>query len=136
MYPGIETIVEPQQLGRGMDMPFADQCGVVAEGLEILGQGWLGQMHTIGHRILGQRGPALLVPSDKVAQATHTRATVLTREETGARWHADRVIGHSVLKGYPLARQAVDVGRANHGVAVAAHLERTQLVAHADHDVR
>ena len=125
-----EGVVETDQIRRRLYMPFAEKRRVVAFGPKGLGQGGIAQPVSSLGRVFGHAARFGVV-----AQKTHAGPTVLAGQQGRARGHAHRVIADGQIETHSFAGQTVDMGRADHFVAVRPELEGAELVAHAADDV-
>ena len=118
--------VEGVLLGAALlaDMPFAEGAGVVAG---------LAQVGGVGDEVVGQFGEVADVALEVGEQAVAVRHEA--GEDGAARRRADGGGRVGLGEEHALGGETVDVGRAAHGVAVAAQGVEALLVAEEEEDV-
>ena len=115
-------IIEPDDTGTRMNMPFPNQCRLIAGGLEHLWQYRIGQPNpfTTGRR------------AGHISKYSRTASAILAAQKTRPRRGTDRVICTRHFETYPLLGKAVDVGRPDNFVPVTADFKGPELITQAD----
>ena len=113
-----QNVVVIETCGCAHQVPFADECRLVASGPK-----------QFGHGLLGSVKDTMLIVGEPVLMA------VLAREHAGPGRAAQRV-GHKTLgKHHTLLCNTVEVGRGHRAVAIARHHLRRMVVCHDIDDI-